>query len=211
MGKDAVGTDEGAVFGQRMGGDEQIHRRQRFAQRFKLRAQWPVSHPLGEHVVDEAKRPGAPPARVVFDVTNHPARIHVVEALKGRSGYLTLTRLAVDSFECEEHLLFSGFDESGRALDQETIEKLFGCSARVEEDIGLSGEITGRLEAESKRHVNATVSRSLAQNSKHFNDAREKLEKWADDMVLAAEKALKDTKEQNQGPAPSGPSGGHAG
>lgn len=33
-------------------------------------------------------------------------------------------------------------------------------------------------------------------NNKHFNEAREKLEKWADDLVLAAEKALKDTKEQ---------------
>ncbi len=155
-----------------------------------------LSHPLGEHVVDEARRLEAPPARVVFDVTNHPARIHVVEALKGRNGYLTLTRLAIDSFEREEHLLFSGFDESGRALDQETMEKLFGCAARVDEHIGLSGEVTGRLAAESKRHVNATVSRSLEQNSKHFNDAREKLERWADDMVLAAEKALKDTKEQ---------------
>ena len=30
----------------------------------------------------------------------------------------------------------------------------------------------------------------------HFNEAREKLEKWADDLVLAAEKALKDTKVQ---------------
>ena len=30
----------------------------------------------------------------------------------------------------------------------------------------------------------------------HFNQAREKLEKWADDMVLSAEKALADTKEQ---------------
>jgi len=36
----------------------------------------------------------------------------------------------------------------------------------------------------------------LEQNSKYFNEAREKLEKWADDMVLSAEKALKDTKDQ---------------
>jgi hypothetical protein len=34
------------------------------------------------------------------------------------------------------------------------------------------------------------VSRSLESNSRHFNEAREKLERWADDMVLAAEKAL---------------------
>ena len=37
-------------------------------------------------------------------------------------------------------------------------------------------------------------SLSLEQNSKYFHEAREKLEKWADDMVLSAEKALKGTK-----------------
>ncbi len=31
---------------------------------------------------------------------------------------------------------------------------------------------------------------------RHFNEARERLEKWADDMVIAAEKELKDTKAQ---------------
>ncbi|MDP3769250.1 MAG: ATP-dependent helicase, partial [Dehalococcoidia bacterium] len=156
-----------------------------------------LSHPLGEHVVDEAKRLEAPSARVVFDVTHHPARVHVVEALKGCTGHLTLTRLVSDSFDREEYLLFSGFEESGKALDQETIEKLFGCAARV--DVGIEevpADATTRLAAESERHAKATVSRSLEQNSKHFNDARDKLEKWADDMVLAAEKALKDTKEQ---------------
>ncbi len=53
-----------------------------------------------------------------------------------------------------------------------------------------------RLAAEAERHAQATVSRSLEQNSRHFNEAREKLEKWADDMVLSAEKALAGTKEQ---------------
>jgi predicted nucleic acid-binding Zn-ribbon protein len=44
--------------------------------------------------------------------------------------------------------------------------------------------------------MSATISQSLEANNQHFNEAREKLEKWADDLVLAAEKALKDTKEQ---------------
>lgn len=155
-----------------------------------------LSHPLGEYVVDDARRLPAPAARVVFNVTNHPARVHVVEALKGQSGYLTLTRLVIDSFEREEHLLFSGFDESGRALDQETIEKLFGLAGRMDGAIDIPAAVEERLAAESDRHVKATVSRSLEENSKHFNDARDKLEKWADDMVLSAEKALKETKEQ---------------
>ena len=155
-----------------------------------------LSHPLGEHVVDEAKQIPAPPARVVFDVTRHPTRIHVIEALKGHSGYLILTRLAIESFEREEHLLFSGFDEGGKPLDQETMEKLFGLGARVTGETDIPVAVAGRLAAESERHAKATLSRSLEQNSVHFNQAREKLERWSDDMVLSAEKALADTKEQ---------------
>jgi hypothetical protein len=134
--------------------------------------------------------------RIVFDVTNHPTRLSVVEALRGKRGHLTLTRLTVDSYEREEHLLFSGFDDTGSSLDQETMEKLFACSGRIEEAGTIPGAVSERLTAEADRHAKAAVSRSLERNSRHFNEAREKLEKWADDMVLSAEKALADTKEQ---------------
>jgi superfamily II DNA or RNA helicase len=155
-----------------------------------------LSNPLGEHVLDGAKAITTPPARIVFDVVNHPTRISVVEMLRGKSGHLTLTRLAIDSYEREEHLLFSGFGDDGQSLEQETMEKLFACAGRIEEAGAVQGFIAERLTAENDRHTRATVSRSLEQNSRHFNEAREKLEKWADDMVLSAEKALTDTKEQ---------------
>jgi hypothetical protein len=155
-----------------------------------------LSHPLGEHVVESAKALSTVPAQIVFDVSRHQTRIHAVEALRGKSGYLTLMRLVVESYEREEYLLFSGFDDAGASLDQETMEKLFGCSGRVDSDGAIPAAAQQRLNAEAERHAKATVSRSLEQNSVHFNQAREKLEKWADDMVLSAEKALSDTKEQ---------------
>jgi hypothetical protein len=155
-----------------------------------------LSHPLGEHVVESAKALATPSAQIVFDVSHHPTHIHAVEALRGKRGFLTLTRLLVESYEREEYLLFSGFDEAGASLDQETMEKLFGCSGRVNGDAAIPAAEQQRLNAEAERHSKATVSRSLEQNSVHFNQAREKLEKWADDMVLSAEKALADTKEQ---------------
>jgi superfamily II DNA/RNA helicase len=156
-----------------------------------------LSHPLGELVVDRGKvLDTRQAAKIVFDVTNHPTRLHVVEALRGKQGYLTLVRLVIDSLEREEYLLFSGFDELGTALDSETIEKLFACSARLGGCADISDKILARLSAEGERHAKGALSRSLEQNSAHFNVAREKLEKWADDMVHSAEKALKDTKEQ---------------
>ena len=159
-----------------------------------------LSHPLGEEVVDNAKRLPTPTTVITFDVTHHPTRLHVVEALRGQEGYLTLTQLAIDSYEREEYLLFSGFTDDGRSLDQETMEKLFNCAAAPpvapSPPLPLPHAIQNRLTAAAQRHIQATISRSLEQNSIHFNQARDKLERWADDMVLAAEKALQDTKAQ---------------
>lgn len=155
-----------------------------------------LSHPLGEHVIEHAKALDTPTAEIFFDVTNHPTRLSVVEALRGRRGFLTLTRLTVDSYEREDYLLFSGLLDDGTTLDPETLEKLFLCSGTFTVRTALPESISQRLAAESGRHVKATISSSLEQNNKHFHEAREKLEQWADDMLLAAEKALRDTKEQ---------------
>ena len=155
-----------------------------------------LSHPLGEHVVDGAKALPTPSAQIIFDVTHNPTRLSMVEALRGKVGHLTLSRLTIESYEREEYLLFSGFDEGGGSLDQETMEKMFACAGRFDGTSAMPAAVTQRLTAEAERHAKATVSRSLERNSAHFNEARDKLEKWADDMVLSAEKALTDTKDQ---------------
>ncbi|MBX3175701.1 MAG: DEAD/DEAH box helicase family protein [Gemmatimonadaceae bacterium] len=154
-----------------------------------------LSHPLGEHVIESAKGLLTPSAHLTFDSSAHPTRIAAAESLRGRSGYLTLTRLAVDSYEREEYLLFSGFDDAGVALDQETMEKLFGLGGTAAPHV-LPSAAQGQLAREAERHAQATVSRSLEQNNAHFQAAREKLERWAEDLVHSAEKALHDTKEQ---------------
>jgi superfamily II DNA/RNA helicase len=155
-----------------------------------------LSHPLGEYVIDQAKLLQTPEAKVVFNVTKHPTRLHLIEKLKGNGGYLTLTSLAIESFEREEHLLFSANDSNGMPLDQETCEKLFSCAAENVSKVNIPSQAIEKLKQEAQRHIKATISQALENNNQHFNEAREKLEKWADDMVLAAEKALKDTKEQ---------------
>jgi len=155
-----------------------------------------LSHPLGQHVLETGKSCPTPPARVAFDITDHPTRIAAIEALKGRGGWLVLQRLAIDSFDREEHLLFSAFDEAGRALDQETCEKLFRCRATAAPVDAVPPDVEDRLAREAARHAEATIARSLEANNRHFSEERERLEKWADDMEIAAAKELDDTKNQ---------------
>ena len=53
-----------------------------------------------------------------------------------------------------------------------------------------------RLHLEAQRHAQATVAQALETNNAHFIDARDKLDRWADDMVQGAEQALRNTREQ---------------
>jgi len=153
-----------------------------------------LSHPLGEHVLKKALEHPTPEAELRFDISNHVTKISVVEALKGKSGVLTLERLTISSFDTEEHNLFTAITDAGTALDQEQCEKLFHCRAAVMPLDDTVSNRNQRLTQEAERHAAATISRSLEQNTRHFQEERDKLEKWAEDLIVAAEKELKDTK-----------------
>jgi len=156
-----------------------------------------LSHPLGEWVVQAAKAADTPVQRLVFDPTQNEARITLVESLRGQSGVLTLQKLSVDSFERQEYLLFSGMTDRGQSLDQETCEKLMATFATLQADTAaVPPETTSRLKQEAQRHADATVATSLETNNKHFAEARDKLDRWADEMVQGAEQALQNIKEQ---------------
>lgn len=160
-----------------------------------------LSHPLGEWVIQAAQSAPTPMQRIVFDTKQNAARISMVEALRGKTGVLLLQKLTVDSFERQEFLLFSGLTDQGQTLDQESCEKLMACHAQFAADASicameLAPVLASRLQAEATRHAQATVAHSLETNNKHFTEARDKLDRWADDMEESAEQALKNTKEQ---------------
>lgn len=153
-----------------------------------------LSHPLGEHVIQTGKELCCPVSKVVFDITNNPTKISVIESLKGKSGWLALSKLKISSFESEEYLLFSAIDDVGGNLDQETIEKLFNCIGYEQEETPLPETIRQRLCADSERHIKAAITRNLEDNNKHLSEACIQLDKWAEDMEKAAAKEMDDTK-----------------
>lgn len=153
-----------------------------------------LSHALGEYVIDQAKAAECPPAHVVFDITNHPTRIAVIEQLKGRSGWLSLQLMQIDALESQHYLLFSACDDEGKNLDQETCERLFNCNGIVTETHIAIDEGRQRLRPDEEQYVRATLARNMEENSKHFAAAREQLDKWAEDMEAAAQREIDDTK-----------------
>ena len=101
------------------------------------------------------------PAEIEFDISNHPTRISMVDKLRGQSGWMRLEHLRIDSFDREEYLLFSDFNDAGANLDQETCEKMFNCRGLVKGKDTFFDMVDNCLQGEAQRHVQATIVRSL--------------------------------------------------
>lgn len=160
-----------------------------------------MSHPLGEYVLDTGPRLSPPGVNLSFDLSGHPATISGLEPLKGQSGWLELSQLELQSFQREEHLVFTAITDEQQLLDQEQCELLFQLNAPVE-----SGEVpepaperAQYFTATVKRQLDATLSRMLDENQQYFQRERDKLEAWADDQLLSAEQQLHDTRARIKG------------
>lgn len=152
-----------------------------------------LSHPLGEWAQEVSLQANTPTAQITFDYSAHGSKISLVEGLLGKTGWLRLDRLQVTAFETTDALLFSGLTEDGLTLDQEACEKLMGIEAKRQPE-SRHDTPPSELIANSERHIAAAIADILDANQRLFNEERDKLEKWADDKLLAAEEALKNTK-----------------
>lgn len=150
-----------------------------------------LTHPLGEYVLDQGRNASTPQALLRFEYRLAKPRISVVEQLVGKGGWLQLNLLELDSFQREEHLVFTGCTDDDQVLDQETCEKLFQLVATV---ALIDLPVPNTVQGNARRQLEAALSRALEQNDKFFQQERDKLDAWAEDRIFAAEQALEDTK-----------------
>lgn len=150
-----------------------------------------LSHPLGEWVIAKAKSAETSEVALVFNYSEHLTKLSVVEELVGQSGYLTLNLLGIESVQCEQHLIFSAISDEGAAIDEDTCRKLFHVEASEQLD---SFVVPDDLVAQQQRRIEAQVSRSIDANDLYFQDERDKLDRWAEDKILAIDQELEDNK-----------------
>ena len=152
-----------------------------------------LSHPLGEFCIDQGKALSADPAHVEFNLTGYDARLAALEPLLGKSGWLILNRLVIEALEREEYLLLSGYGDDGQRLDHDVLDQIFRLDGRVVAS-AAPGPHADDLAADADRFAQATIRRSLEENNLHFQERREQLHRWAEDVVKAAERDLAQVK-----------------
>ncbi len=150
-----------------------------------------LSNIEGEIVLRSGKQLAPPPATITFHLSAYPHRIALLEDYVGKSGWLSLHRLTLETFEEVEHLLFIIHDEEGTVLGQEVGEKLFLLPATLTD--GLYQENPYQDYAEALVTTRADELRKTAEldNHTYFNEELDKLDHWAEDLKNGLELELK--------------------
>lgn len=151
-----------------------------------------IGHPLAQHLIEQARGRRLSDGEIVFDYSAWPATAINLEPLLGSAGTLLVTCLKITGFDEQEHILVAALSDSGERLDAAVARRLFELPVKSSKagstvDRSKLAPITAELESD----VIEVIKR---QNAEWFSDESQKLEQWAEDMVFAAEKELKDAK-----------------
>lgn len=150
-----------------------------------------LSHPLAQHVINNALSYNLDkPAEIVFDENALSMNATLPEYMKGQSGWLILSMLAVSAFDEEQHTLFSAFTDNGRTLSQEDCEKLF-LNGGVELPVGSVPEREKtRLLNDVAQHSKAKLHEIDSKNLTYFQREENRIYQWEKDMLENIESEL---------------------
>lgn len=154
-----------------------------------------LGHPLADAVVEHARSLHLPPAELHFSLETHEGKVSILEALRGKSGYMQLSLLSVESMDqAEDYLLFSACDDAGQPLDDDQAKRLLTLPGRVGGD--YSGESPALLKSLAKARQTEIHSSISERNARFFEEEAEKLDSWADDLKVGLERDIKELDKQ---------------
>ena len=149
-----------------------------------------IGHPLAQKVIASVMAQELQPNKLDFKLSKV---ISILEPYVGKSGWLKVMRLTVNSFETEDHILLAGVSDDGEYLDAEQCRRLFSLPAStlpLNTDIPAS-ESAALSDLSSKQEAEI-LQTSAERNSQYFDDEMGKLDKWAEDVKTSIELELKE-------------------
>ena len=151
-----------------------------------------VSHPLAQWVLATAAKRELDPARLRFDYAAYGSPITTLQALRGRSGMLSVRLLTVAALhEEEQHLVVAAVTDDGRPLPEDDAEKLLRLPA-YELAPGLFTAEPGELLSDAESRKQDVLRGARARQLRYFEQEVLKLDAWADDLKLGLEQRIKD-------------------
>jgi len=155
-----------------------------------------MTHPLAEAVLAQAKNRELAPAEIQLTYADHEGKVTLLEPLVGKSGWLSLCQVSIESLDqAEDHLIVAAVTDNGVAMDHGVALRLLTLPGRVvgqpaapSPGAPLEAVVAARQEA---------IQRGISErNARIFEAEIDKLEGWADDLKLGLEREIKELDRQ---------------
>lgn len=151
-----------------------------------------VGSPLAQTIIGEYKSIDTPCQEITFDYSNSEGKTALLEELVGKSGWMRVDKISIDSFEQEDHFLISCYTDDGVGIYPDIAERMLLLPAKNGTIVTAPELIAGKL-AECISMLKSTVTeQSALRNETFFDDEMDKLDTWASDMKVALEREIKD-------------------
>lgn len=152
-----------------------------------------MGHPLAQTVLEKVKEKELQTASLTFDLTGYQGNVAILDELKGQQGWLSVMAVSVDSFESSDYLIAFGVANNGITLTEDQAKRLLTLPAKI--STGFTNDIDEKLVAKSgETYLDALLKTLSERDSNYLKFETEKLTKWAEDRMNAAELAIKETK-----------------
>jgi superfamily II DNA/RNA helicase len=151
-----------------------------------------IGHKLAKRILKACKVQSTPIKELIFDYTNTPTKITLLQNLIGQAGWLQVQKLSVNSFEQEDYLLISCFTETGELIDKETAIRFFSIDANEEDIITLPSATENTFKELIFKEKQEILLENANRNREFFDIEMDKLDQWADDMKISLDREIKD-------------------
>ena len=150
-----------------------------------------VENPLVANLIDSAKQNNLTPTEITFDYDIYGMQLADLRNLRGKSGWLKLSKLKIDSIDTVEKLVFSAVADDGTTLDQQQCERLMLIPATQGGAVSIDGAIMDKLQQAEQSATSLHLEDAQHLNEEYFNEEQDKLDRWAEDAKEAINQELK--------------------
>jgi adenine-specific DNA-methyltransferase len=145
-------------------------------------------HPLAAVLIERALTRVLDPAMLEFDYSGSGSVVSALKPIVGRSGWLAVATLRIESVDTSEFVLVAGETDDGTVLEVEAAGRLLGLPARILPAPVALPRPDERLEQAAGERLGEIERRNAAV----FDEEVGKLDRWSADLKDGLERELKE-------------------
>lgn len=149
---------------------------------------------LAQSMLDSLMTATVEPVEITLDYSNSTLKVALIGELVGKSGWLTVDKLTIDSFEREDFFLYGCVTDEGKLVYADIAEKILQLPNVGSQPITteLSSETASMLADQITAQREEISTANAERNNNFFEEEMEKLDNWAEDVKAGLEKELRD-------------------